>query len=97
MGIEHWSDLINAQFPILNSHPNGKVTQIRPLEGPGNNVLEGTCTVCHNLDRVTSKQYDKDEWEGIVQSMRDKGAELSDDDATVLVEYLVKNFGKTRQ
>jgi len=25
------SDLTNAQFPILNSHPNGKLTQIRPL------------------------------------------------------------------
>ena len=25
------SDLTNAQFPILNSHPNKKLTQIRPL------------------------------------------------------------------
>jgi len=40
LGIEHWADLINAQFPILNSHPNGKLTQIRPLEGPGKNILE---------------------------------------------------------
>ena len=71
--------------------------QVQLPEGLGKNILEGTCTVCHNLDRVTSKQYDKDEGEGIVQRMRDKGAELSDDDATVLVEYLVKNFGKTQQ
>ena len=68
--------------------------QVQLPEGLGKNILEGTCTVC---DRVTSKQYDKDEWEGIVQSMRDKGAELSDDDAAVVVEDLVKNFGKTRQ
>jgi len=48
MRIENWelsigqirSDLTNAQFPILNSHPNGKLTQIRPLEGPGKNILE---------------------------------------------------------
>jgi len=39
MRIENWelsiaqirSDLSNAQFPILNSHPNEKLTQIRPL------------------------------------------------------------------
>ncbi len=41
---------------------------------PGKKILEGACTACHNLDRIVSKQYDKDSWDGIVQSMRDKGA-----------------------
>lgn len=63
---------------------------------PGKKILEGACTVCHNLDRIVSKQYDKDSWDGIVQSMRDKGASVNDDEAPVLVEYLAKNFGKAQ-
>jgi cytochrome c5 len=61
---------------------------------PGKKILDGACTACHNLDRIVSKQYDKDSWDGIVQSMRDKGATVSDDEAPVLVEYLTRNFGK---
>ena len=63
---------------------------------PGKKILEGACTACHNLDRIVSKQYDKDSWDGIVQSMRDKGALVSDDEAPVLVEYLAKSFGKAQ-
>jgi mono/diheme cytochrome c family protein len=63
-------------------------------EGDGKQVLEVICSSCHNLDRITSKNYDKDAWEGIVTSMKDKGAELTDEDIAVLVDYLAKNFGK---
>ncbi|HYR92217.1 MAG TPA: hypothetical protein VE422_49690 [Terriglobia bacterium] len=65
-------------------------------DDPGKKILEGACTACHNLDRIVSKQYDKDSWEGIVQSMRDKGASVSDDEAPLLVDYLAKNFGKAQ-
>ena len=63
-------------------------------EGDGKKILEGFCTSCHDLERVTSKQLDKDSWEGMVTSMKDKGAELKDEDIPVLVDYLTKNFGK---
>ena len=70
--------------------------QAQVPDEPGKKILEGACTACHNLDRIVSKQYDKDSWDGIVQSMRDKGATVSDDEAPVLVEYLAKNFGKSQ-
>src|SRR6185295_4430987 len=67
-------------------------------EGPGKAILESNCTVCHDLDRVKSKHYDKESWQGIIESMRDKRGgpkDLSDDEIKVLVDYLSKNFGPT--
>jgi hypothetical protein len=66
-------------------------------EGDGKPLLEGICAVCHTLDRITSKQYDQESWEGIVQSMKDKGADLTEKETAILVEYLAKHFGKPGQ
>jgi hypothetical protein len=47
------------------------------------------------VDRVKTKHYDKETWQGIVESMRAKrnGPALTDDDVQVLATYLSKNFG----
>ena len=65
-------------------------------EGAGKAILEGNCTTCHDLDRVKEKHFDKETWQGIIESMRDKRngpKDLSDDDVKVLSDYLSKNFG----
>jgi cytochrome c5 len=65
-------------------------------EGPGKDILEANCTICHDLDRVKSKHYDKDSWQGIIESMRDKRdgpKDLTDEEIQVLANYLTKNFG----
>ena len=64
-------------------------------EGQGRNLLEVSCTSCHNLDRVKRMRTDKESWQQIIQAMRDKrdGAVLSDEDVTTMLDYLVKNQG----
>ena len=57
-------------------------------------ILEDSCTACHDLDLVSGQHLSKDEWQSIVASMVAKGANLSDKDAPVLVEYLAKTYGK---
>jgi cytochrome c5 len=64
-------------------------------EGQGRNLLEVSCTSCHNLDRVKRTHVDKDSWNQIIQTMREKpdGPVLSDEDITIMLDYLVKNLG----
>jgi cytochrome c5 len=65
-------------------------------EGPGKAILEANCTICHDLDRVKSKHYDKDSWQGLIESMRDKRGgpkDLTDEEIQILADYLSKNFG----
>ena len=63
-------------------------------DGEGKKIVETACTSCHAIDVVTSKRMSKQEWQGVVNSMIDRGASLSKEDATAVVEYLARNFGK---
>ncbi len=60
---------------------------------PAKRMLDTVCTACHNLNRVQTKNLNQDDWMTIVERMKGKGAELSEDDTMTLIEYLVKNYG----
>lgn len=59
----------------------------------GAELLQERCTSCHGLDRVERESYSQAEWDASVERMRGYGAELTDDEAQTLVEYLVENYG----
>ena len=63
-------------------------------EGDGKKILQTACTACHGLDGVVRLHLDKDGWEGLVSSMVSNGAQVDTKDFPVLIDYLVKNFGK---
>ena len=59
-------------------------------------ILEANCTTCHNLDRVKTKHFDKESWQGLIESMRDKRGgpkDLSNEHIQVLADYLSKTYG----
>jgi len=59
----------------------------------GETLLQERCTQCHGLDRVTSQEKTRAEWEQTVEDMIDQGAELNEDEKTVLVDYLAATYG----
>jgi glyoxylase-like metal-dependent hydrolase (beta-lactamase superfamily II) len=59
----------------------------------GQQLLEKACVGCHNLNRVQNKKLNQSDGQTIIVRMKDRGAELSDNDITPLVEYLVKTYG----
>jgi cytochrome c5 len=59
----------------------------------GETLLQERCTECHGLERTTSKQKTQAEWEETVTRMVGKGAELSEDEKAVLVDYLAETYG----
>ncbi|MDO9556684.1 MAG: hypothetical protein Q7J82_03795 [Coriobacteriia bacterium] len=72
-------------------------TTIEPLpnEGEiGRQILDGEalvaerCIVCHDLQRVDETSYDAVGWEATVERMADKGAQLTEDEKSAVVEYL---------
>jgi len=60
---------------------------------PGKQMLDTVCTACHNLNRVQTKNLALSDWQTIVERMKGKGAELSDDDTATLLDFLVKTYG----
>jgi mono/diheme cytochrome c family protein len=61
------------------------------LNGP--DLLEARCTRCHNLDRVQAAGRTQDGWKETVERMRGKGAQLTDEEAGILVDYLAETYG----
>jgi len=67
-------------------------------EGPGRAQVEAHCGSCHSLDYVlmNSPFLDRSGWEGSVTKMiKVFGAPIGTDDATLIVDYLNTNYGKS--
>jgi competence ComEA-like helix-hairpin-helix protein len=62
-------------------------------DGPGKAIILKSCTTCHDAQQATSKPGTADEWTQTVNDMLSKGADLSDDDVTTVVQYLAAHFG----
>lgn len=58
-------------------------------------IFEKKCSVCHNLEKSTSKTKAPAEWEKTVKRMiESRGAKITDEEAKVITDYLAKNYGK---
>jgi hypothetical protein len=61
-------------------------------EGAGKPILLEICTMCHELQRVKEHGRTREEWEDLLVHMTNEGAPLYDEDFTVLLNYLSRNF-----
>ncbi|MGD8473009.1 MAG: hypothetical protein PVH95_06765 [Anaerolineae bacterium] len=67
-----------------------------PTEAPaadGATLLETRCSTCHGVERATQLTKTADEWEQTITRMVGNGAQLTDAETSVLVEYLAENYG----
>jgi len=60
--------------------------------GAGKAIVLNVCTMCHDLDRITVHRASREEWEDILQSMLNEGADLSDEQFAVVLNYLARNY-----
>jgi glyoxylase-like metal-dependent hydrolase (beta-lactamase superfamily II) len=63
------------------------------VKADGKQILENACTTCHTLARVQNLKLTKPEWQGMVDRMKGRGAEVTDEDVAILVDYLTKTYG----
>ena len=61
--------------------------------GPGKDTVEKVCTACHGLEAIVALQGGKDIWQSVVDDMKGRGADGSNEDFNAIVNYLSKYFG----
>lgn len=61
-------------------------------DGPGANVVEGTCGLCHGLDRAVAVKRPPEQWPIIVHRMVEIGTPLDDDQTKQVIQYLQANY-----
>lgn len=81
------------ETPVTEMTPTGVVSPAPPAEPGGEELLQARCTRCHSLERVRTAAKTLDQWEHEVAHMRELGAQLTDAEAQVLVEYLAEAYG----
>jgi len=60
----------------------------------GRELVEDVCTYCHSLAKLTGQELSKQEWRDLIKGMIFEGAPVTDEEFSVIVDYLAKNFGK---
>jgi hypothetical protein len=85
--------LLFVALVILAQAPEGGVPAAKAPTGPdavAANIVNTVCASCHTLDRVKNKMGDSDAWTATVTRMQGKGADLTDAQVPLVVEYLTR-------
>ena len=56
-------------------------------------LLNRACTKCHALDRIENTRNAAEAWRVVLVDMRERGAQLSDQELEQLVEWLDRVWG----
>lgn len=59
--------------------------------GAGLAIINRSCTSCHESGQILQARPAGD-WQPIIERMRANGANISDGDAKILLDYLIKNY-----
>jgi competence protein ComEA len=61
-------------------------------DGPGKDVTVRSCAPCHEARRAASVRLTREGWAAVIESMRLRGAKVSDEDFPIILDYLSANF-----
>jgi hypothetical protein len=85
--------LLGVALVILAQAPDGTAPASKDSDGVAANLVNTVCASCHSLDRVKNKTADKDGWTTTVGRMKEKGADLTDEQVPVVVDFLTRAAG----
>lgn len=56
-------------------------------------LYEEICSYCHELERVGRQALTREQWRGFIKGMVDEGAPITDQEFSMIVDYLAEHFG----
>jgi cytochrome c5 len=83
------------QYLVTHFGPGAPTTDGVALPGgPGKELVETRCAVCHNLERVTIVKRQKRDWDTIVANMYERWGMSAPDEVQAISAYLMAQFGR---
>jgi len=77
--------------------PGAPTRKVDLPAGPGADLVEGACGICHGLDRVVAASRPGHQWQAVVHRMVEIGAPLDDAQSKQIITYLEENYGSPRK
>ena len=92
-----WQDVVPRMNPALSQEETSDVVgylarHFGPKD-PGKQLVEEICSFCHGLVKLKGQAYTRDEWESVTKGMIFEGAPVTDEEFSLILDYLEKNFG----
>ena len=84
--------IVTTSLLALASAPSPQAPADKLPEAPGKAVLTTMCTSCHGTDVITDAPRTVPSWIDTVLSMKDFGAQGSDEDWKAVTDYIVVNL-----
>jgi competence protein ComEA len=79
----------------LRATPSTPARQAGELPaGEGRELVISICGDCHGPEKVTEMRRSRAEWRDMVQDMASRNGVATEDDITVIVQYIVMHFGR---
>jgi len=60
-------------------------------------LYQEICSYCHELERITRQSLTREEWRGLIKGMVDEGAPVTEEEFSMIVDYLAEHFGPIRE
>jgi hypothetical protein len=81
-------------IPVAAQNRRGRNRPLVDLpRGPVRQVILDSCTACHGIDDYAYYAMDRSGWQKLIEAMKEKGAVISDEKETILLDWLVAQFG----
>ncbi len=65
-----------------------------PVESKGKQIVKAKCVDCHDLHMVETARHTRNEWRGVLTAMTGRGARLTAEEASTVLDYLAANFAR---
>jgi competence ComEA-like helix-hairpin-helix protein len=65
-------------------------------DGEGKTLVQKTCSKCHGVVGIVRARNSKEAWAEIVDDMISRGADATDEEIELIINYLAKNFGRDK-
>ena len=96
-----WRDIVNAMMnrgaAITKDQEPAVIAYLARNFGPpdrGRELVEDICTYCHNLNKLQGHALNREEWSDLIKGMIFEGAPVTDEEFSLILDYLTKNFGE---
>lgn len=86
--------LLVAAHLMLLSFAHGQQAPVQLIDGTGVELVRKKCSLCHDLDHITGIRQTREEWTDTVRIMIKRGAPITSEEESVIIEYCTKYYGK---
>jgi competence protein ComEA len=87
-GAVRWFSCVGASLLVAAASLSA---QVMP-DGPGREATQRVCSGCHDLARSLSLRQDRDGWKAEINKMLGMGANGSEEDFGLILDYLAANY-----